>query len=91
MGYSARTKIKPKMSHFFYGVAVKFALAYEVARGDKIAGVHQIARRYFSTKTLLHEGITLHEDTFAQADNFARVNFLFIYFSISLLILILMY
>ena len=57
------------------GVAVKFARAYKIERGDKSA--------QNCTKTLLHEGIKLHEDTFARrvtlarADNFARVNFFF--------------
>ena len=39
------------------------------ARGDKIP------RGHFCQKTLLHEGIELHEDTFAQADNFTRRHF----------------
>ena len=41
----------------------------------------QITRRYFCTEPFLHEGIKLHEDTFAQVyilareDNFARSHF----------------
>ena len=42
------------------GVAVKFAREYKIAR------VHKISQRYLCTKTLLHEGIKLHDDTFAQ-------------------------
>ena len=57
-------------------VAVKLARTHKIARGDKIA------RRYFCTKTLLHEGIKLHEYTFHKqtilhGDIFARVEFWF--------------
>ena len=62
-------------SRYNYRVAVKFAQAYNIARGDKFTRVHKIAQIYFSTNTLLHKGIKLNKDKIEQRHFYTKSNF----------------